>query len=55
VTGEPWNWVVWDKNQPDNYATSQHFLAFSDNQNLNWDDLADGPSPFICEWETTSP
>jgi hypothetical protein len=55
VTGESWSWDVWDKRQPDNYATRQHFLAFSQEMNLKWDDLDDGDHPFICEWEIVSP
>jgi hypothetical protein len=55
VSGEPWIWVVWDKNQPDNYSNKQHFLSYSDNENLTWDDLVDGKLTFTCEWETTSP
>jgi hypothetical protein len=63
VTGEPWKWFVWDKNEPGNrytpgYDTAANYLTFSDNDNsqdLSWSDYYNEKMDFICEWEPSSP
>lgn len=67
VTGEPWEFEVWQDEQPDNYAGSngepEHCLELNKSDG-DWNDLQCGGDSygehvlselgFICEWESNS-
>ena len=55
VTGEPWKYRNWDKNEPNNAnGKTEHFLEYSITGPIGgstWNDIPNGDNSFVCEWE----
>jgi len=55
VTGEPWSYAPWYPGEPNNQGGVEHYLAYFDTSTPLWNDVPDGPLPYICEWEVCPP
>ena len=56
VSGEPWKYKNWDRNEPTNNGDGQpeHVLTFSVTGPIGgstWNDIPGGKMFFVCEWE----
>lgn len=65
VTGEPVEYSLWGRPQPDNLGGSQNYAVITNGtrgsesgsyfiEKYEWDDNSDGSRPYICEWDAWS-
>lgn len=61
VTGEPWEYTLWDIGQPDNYQSingiEENYLQIISDYDYKWNDSANEQDEtaeigFICEWDS---
>src|SRR3990172_6587865 len=63
ITGEPWEYENWAPGEPNNCCppeycggtgcTPEHYLTFWGDPYIGeWNDVPDGVSYFVCEWDT---
>jgi len=61
VTGEAWSYTNWAPHEPNNGVWPghdgpyEHYLNFKPEHPGQWNDVPDHESPFICEWESSTP
>jgi hypothetical protein len=59
VTGEPWDFADWDRDEPSNTpsdrSAGEHYLSVS-SHGATWNDQPlENANTFVCEWDPVSP